>query len=101
MWRFAFSAALIALGGCAAGVDYGPYTGSYYTGAYALPGYAYGHPYGSVGLGGIWVGGGRGDWDRWHGFHGHHHWGAWHGGPAHAPGAWVGRGHWAGHTWHH
>ncbi len=97
---------LIGLGGCATGVGYGPYGGTYYSNAYPVPGYGYdygyGYPYGPVGLGGIWIGGGHRDWHRWHAFYGHPHWGAWHSGAFHAPGAWAGRGgHWAGHSWHH
>lgn len=94
-------AVVTGLGGCAAGVGYGPYGGTYYSSAYSVPGYGYDYPFGSVGLGGVWIGGGgRRDWHRWHAFHGHHQWGAWHRGGFHAPGAWAGRGHWAGHGWH-
>jgi hypothetical protein len=92
--------AIFGLGGCAAGVQYGPYGGTYYSGAYPGSGYGYDYPYDSLGLGGAWVGGGYRGWHHWHEFHEHHHWAAWHGGGFHHPVAWAGRGHWAGHGWH-
>ncbi|HEY7580343.1 MAG TPA: hypothetical protein VH855_22365 [Acetobacteraceae bacterium] len=98
-------AALIGAGGCAAGVGYGSYGGTYYSSTYPVPVYPYGYanpyPYGAIGLGGVWIGGGHRDWHHWHALHGHRPWGAWHGGPHRVPGAWAGRGHWSGHHWHH
>jgi hypothetical protein len=101
-------AALIALGGCATGVDYGSYGGTYYSGAYPVPGYgypyAYGYPSGSIGLGGVWIGGGHRGWDRWHrrqALRAHRFRGGWHGAPPRVPGAWAGRGHWSSQDWHH
>ena len=95
-------AGLIGLGGCAAGVEYGPYGGPYYSNAYPLPGYgddysAYGTPFGSVGVGGVWSNGGYQDWHRWRAFPRYPHWGAWRGGGFHAR---AGRGIWGGHGWH-
>lgn len=58
--------AMATLGSCVV-TDYGTYTGSYYPGGYAYPGYVYGYPGNSVGFGGFWVGGGHGHWPGWHG----------------------------------
>ncbi len=76
------------LGGCVA-ANYGSYTGSYYPGGYAYPGYIYGYPGNSAGFGGFWVGGEHGHWPRWHGSRGnwHNHRSGWHGT----------RGNWHGH----
>ena len=101
-------AGLIGLGGCAAGVAYGPYGGTYYSNAYPVQGYAddypfpSGTPFDSVGIGGMGTGGGYGDWHHWRAFQPYqhwpyHHWGAWRGGAFRGRPAWTGAGHWAGH----
>ena len=64
--------ASVALCGCAWN-DYGPYTGGYYPTPYASPGYLYGVPAGSFGVGGIWTGGEHEHWHHWNDGHEHPH----------------------------